>query len=93
MRGLAAEARAWSAKALAGTASGDGSGRGGGWIARDEVVDAVTLLLPDSSIGDRVADGRGPLLRRLQTNVPGVYAGSKDVAMLMLGGGPRWKGC
>lgn len=72
MRGIAAEARAWRARALGGATTGSGAG-GGGWVARGDAVDPVTMLLPDSAVGDRVGGpaGRGPLLRRLQTNVYG----------------------
>lgn len=58
MRGIAAEARAWGVRAFA------------GGVARD---DPVTLLLPEAAMGQRVGGpaGRGPLLRRLQTAVPG----------------------
>lgn len=61
MRSIAAEARAWSARALASSAA-----------ARDD-VDPVTMLLPDGAMGQRVggSTGRGPLLRRLQTPAPG----------------------
>lgn len=60
MRGIAAEARAWSVRALAGGAS------------RDD-VDPVTMLLPEAAMGHRVGGptGRGPLLRRLQTTAYG----------------------
>lgn len=69
MRGLAAEARAWGARAL----SGSGGGRGGasGWQARND-VDPVTLLLPETAQRVGGPAGRGPLLRRLQTYVPGM---------------------
>lgn len=60
MRGIAAEARAWSARALVGGAN------------RDD-VDPVSMLLPEAAKGQRVGGpaGRGPLLRRLQTVVYG----------------------
>lgn len=76
MRGIAAEARAWSARALAGATSGGSGGsggkRGGSWV-RPDAIDAVTMLMPDSAVGDRIGGpaGRGPLLRRLQTTVQG----------------------
>ncbi|CAN0021830.1 unnamed protein product [Ectocarpus sp. 8 AP-2014] len=71
MRGMAAEARAWSARALSGAASVDSSGSS--WT-RGDPVDPVTMLLPDSASGERVGgpSGRGPLLRRLQTTVYGM---------------------
>ncbi|CAN0177550.1 unnamed protein product [Scytosiphon promiscuus] len=73
MRGIAAEARAWRARALGGAATGT-STAGGGWGAKGDSVDPVAMLLPDSAVGDRVGGpaGRGPLLRRLQTNVYGM---------------------
>lgn len=60
MRGIAAEARAWSARALVGGASKDD-------------VDPVSMLLPEAAKGQRIGGpaGRGPLLRRLQTAVYG----------------------
>ncbi|CAM9453657.1 unnamed protein product, partial [Laminaria digitata] len=61
MRSIAADARAWSVRAIAG-----GSAR--------EDVDPVKMLLPDSAIGQRVGGpgGRGPLLRRLERSVYGM---------------------
>lgn len=60
MRGIAAEARAWSARALVGGANKDD-------------VDPVSMLLPEAAKGQRIGGpaGRGPLLRRLQTAVYG----------------------
>lgn len=87
MRGIAAEARTWSTKALAGaTSGGGGSGgsgsgkRGGGWV-RPDAIDAVTMLMPDSAMRDRIGgpSGRGPLLRRLQTPVQGKQRFSSEV--------------
>lgn len=67
MIGIAAEARAWG-RALSGNPGAKGTG-GGGTTKGD--VDPVALLLPEA--GQRVGGpaGRGPLLRRLQGDIPG----------------------
>lgn len=72
MRGIAAEARAWSVRAIAGGSAGGVASGPVGLPARDD-VDAVKMLMPDSAMGQRVggSGGRGPLLRRLQRPVFG----------------------
>ena len=71
MRGFAAEARAWSARALA--VAGN----------RDD-IDPVSMLLPEAALGQRIGgqSGRGPLLRRLQTRVHGELFRSKSGRIL-----------
>lgn len=80
MRGIEEAARTWSARALA-PSGGEGGGGGhdgsrsggGGRPMKSDNLDPVSMwLLPDAG-EQRVGgpSGRGPLLRRLQTAVPG----------------------
>lgn len=72
MRGIATEARAWTARTLAPAGSGSNNG---GKPKHGERVDPVTMLLLVDAGDQRVGgpSGRGPLLRRLQQPAPGAF--------------------
>ena len=85
MRGIAAEARAWSVRAIAGASARP---------ARED-VDPVKMLLSDSAMEQRVGGpgGRGPLLRRLER---AVYGEPFMWRLLTRGGGRvhrQWRAC